>query len=41
MNLAVAQLRQGNKEAAVATMQTALHFDPDNPELTKMLQQMR
>jgi hypothetical protein len=41
MNLAVAQIRLGQREAGIASLQAALAFDPDNAIVTKMLRDIR
>jgi tetratricopeptide (TPR) repeat protein len=41
MNLAVAQLRRGERDAAIASLRVALTWDPDNPEIVGMMRQLR
>jgi tetratricopeptide (TPR) repeat protein len=40
MNLAVAQIREGHREAGIASLRVALAWDPDNPAVAQMLRQV-
>ena len=40
LNLAVAQLREGDRDAARATLRLALHYDPDNPRIAELNSQL-
>lgn len=41
LNLAVAQFRNGNKNAALDSVQTALKYDPDNANAQRVLSEMQ